>query len=143
MVESYREETGKELSYDQAVKAYQDVGREDIIFGGFDGRAMVATAMAEFRSGVLEYRVQSVFVQPEYRGAGLGRAILTELLSRTNSDYEGCYLLVKKNNTAAIALYRSLGFHINPEASANGDVNYMYRSNYAAIPERALQFAIG
>jgi len=55
-----------------------------------------------------DYEVHTVGVDPAYRGRGIGRRLLGELL-----DFAGdasVYLEVRTDNEAAIALYRSAGF---------------------------------
>ncbi len=143
IVESYQEETGKNLSYDKAMNAYLQAKPEDILLGAFDGDVMAATAMGEYRVNAEEYKIQSVYVCPEYRRQGLGRRILTHLLDCTDLCSEGCYLLVKKTNPDAIKLYRSLGFSINHDVSAQGEVNYMWRSSSFPVAKKLPSCALG
>src|SRR5438876_101155 len=57
--------------------------------------------------------VQNVGVAPEHRGRGLGRALVLKSLSgfRT-AGVPRVYLEVTARNTAAVQLYRSLGFRL-------------------------------
>jgi GNAT superfamily N-acetyltransferase len=55
--------------------------------------------------------VENVVVRPHARGAGVGRALLDEILRRANAD--GCYmvqLLSLEHRLEAHAFYRRLGF---------------------------------
>ncbi|MEO8816601.1 MAG: ribosomal protein S18-alanine N-acetyltransferase [Mycobacterium sp.] len=60
------------------------------------------------RTPPFEFEVHTIGVDPAYHGRGIGRQLLTDLL-----DFAGggvVYLEVRTDNTAAIALYRDLGF---------------------------------
>jgi ribosomal-protein-alanine N-acetyltransferase len=70
--------------------------------GRVDGYAGLAVGAKD------EAEVQTIGVRPDRQGAGLGRALLRDLL-----DVAGrrrTYLEVRTDNTAAIALYRAEGF---------------------------------
>jgi ribosomal protein S18 acetylase RimI-like enzyme/catechol 2,3-dioxygenase-like lactoylglutathione lyase family enzyme len=56
--------------------------------------------------------VQAVFVAPKFRQCGVGRMLLSDLIRRVRqcSGIEQLKLSVVKDNTAAVALYKSLGF---------------------------------
>lgn len=57
--------------------------------------------------------VQNVGVAPEYRGLGLGRAlILQSLFGFREARVNRVYLEVTARNTPAVALYRSVGFRL-------------------------------
>jgi len=56
-------------------------------------------------------KVWGVYANSEYRGQGIGRALLTELLRRVQSQgLEQVALTVSPEQTAARQLYESLGF---------------------------------
>ncbi|AWV47308.1 acetyltransferase [Mycobacterium leprae Kyoto-2] len=55
-----------------------------------------------------EYEVHTIAVDPAYRGRGVGRRLLGELLDFAGSG--AIYLEVRTDNETAIALYRSVGF---------------------------------
>lgn len=70
--------------------------------------------------------IQSVYVAPEARGRGIGRALMVEALTRAAalSGLGQVILTVTAMNTAAVALYRSLGFTaygMEPRALKIGD----------------------
>jgi len=58
--------------------------------------------------------VVSMFVLPEKRGYGVGKALMQELIvqARQISGLEQLYLAVVTTNRAAILLYQSLGFMV-------------------------------
>jgi ribosomal protein S18 acetylase RimI-like enzyme len=56
--------------------------------------------------------ITAMYIAPEWRGLGLGRALLEEVIARARqmAGLEQVRLGVVTTNTAAVALYRSLGF---------------------------------
>jgi ribosomal protein S18 acetylase RimI-like enzyme len=58
--------------------------------------------------------IASLFVVPESQGQGAGKALVQELIARARQlpGLEQLHLAVVTTNTAACALYRSLGFTI-------------------------------
>ena len=60
------------------------------------------------RKPPFEYEVHTIGVDSAYQGRGIGRRLLVELLGFAAGGV--VYLEVRTDNTAAIALYRSLGF---------------------------------
>ena len=59
--------------------------------------------------GVSHGTVQSIAVSPEYRRGGIGKALMKSALEHL-SKYERVYLLVERNNVAAISLYHKFSF---------------------------------
>ncbi len=55
-------------------------------------------------------QIGSVYVLPDYRGKGYGKAIVSAHLSRLFDRYGRVVLFVKRSNTRAIHVYRALGF---------------------------------
>ncbi len=83
--------------------------------GAFVGSQLVArTGVARDRMRKASHRaiVWGVFVAPEQRGTGLGRAIVQRAIeeARTMNGVETLVLSVDARNAPAYALYRSLGF---------------------------------
>jgi GNAT superfamily N-acetyltransferase len=58
-------------------------------------------------------QVGGVFVDPAYRGRGIGRGIMAALVDDIFSRVKSVSLFVKKGNTAARSLYLSMGFEIS------------------------------
>ena len=59
-------------------------------------------------------RILSMYVQPESRGQGVGRALLQEAIAQAKQlvGVEQLHLFVVTTNTAARSLYRSMGFEV-------------------------------
>jgi ribosomal protein S18 acetylase RimI-like enzyme len=55
-------------------------------------------------------QIGGVYVVPELRGLGLGRAVVVDLIKEIVASGRGLALFVKQANTQAIGLYRDLGF---------------------------------
>jgi ribosomal protein S18 acetylase RimI-like enzyme len=58
--------------------------------------------------------ILSMYVQPEFRGLGVGKALLQEVITLANrlSGLEQLHLMVVTTNDAARSLYRSMGFEV-------------------------------
>ncbi|HWC84928.1 MAG TPA: GNAT family N-acetyltransferase [Solirubrobacteraceae bacterium] len=87
-------------------------------------------ALVRFRPSLwslaLECYLAELYVQPEHRGRGLGRALLEGAIDHARergADYMD--LSTAETDTAARALYESLGFS-NREGKPDGPVNYHY-----------------
>lgn len=67
-----------------------------------------------------EGHITNIAVHPEFREAGVGSALLSELIRRSKAEgIKDMTLEVRKSNKAAIALYKKFGFS-----------NYGYRKSY-------------
>jgi len=54
-----------------------------------------------------------IAVQPEFQGAGVGRALLEDAMgSARNHEYSSCFLEVRASNARAIRFYRRKGFEV-------------------------------
>ncbi|MEO7221522.1 MAG: phosphoribosylglycinamide formyltransferase [Devosia sp.] len=56
--------------------------------------------------------IWGVYVQPQARGRGISRALLTEILSSARTQVKQVHLSVVTDNATALALYERLGFTI-------------------------------
>lgn len=101
-------------------------GEESFIFGVFDGERLVGMS-GFFREKRDKRRhkgtVWGVYVTPEYRGRGVGRAVMRGLLEavRELPGLACVYLTVTSANSPARRLYVSLGFRgfgVEPRALA-------------------------
>ncbi|HLH42054.1 MAG TPA: GNAT family N-acetyltransferase [Bryobacteraceae bacterium] len=88
---------------------------ENFVYGAFDRGALVATA-GFYREQRIKRRhkgtVWGVYVAPDYRGLGLGRAVMTALLEsiRALPDLKCVNLSITSTQSPARSLYVSLGF---------------------------------
>ncbi|RLJ70638.1 ribosomal-protein-alanine N-acetyltransferase [Hydrogenivirga caldilitoris] len=56
--------------------------------------------------------IMTFAIAPKYRGKGIGKLFLSELIDRLRESAKVIQLDVRKSNLPAIKLYRSLGFKI-------------------------------
>jgi ribosomal protein S18 acetylase RimI-like enzyme len=121
---SYVSEADIPLSH-VAARLARGAGGEDVVFGAFDdGGALVGLVALGRQKGLkTSHRayVWGMYVAPEARGRGVGRALMDALIAhaRTLPGLERLTLGVEATNEAARALYHSLGFvayGIEPQA---------------------------
>lgn len=94
------------------------------------GAEPCAIAVMRFRLSIwltgLECYLAELYVVPERRGQGIGRALMLEAMAaarRRGADYMD--LGTSEEDVAARALYESLGFD-NHEGRPGGPINYYY-----------------
>jgi ribosomal protein S18 acetylase RimI-like enzyme len=74
----------------------------------------------------LECYLQELYVVPERRGHGLGRALMEAAMETARAEGAGYMDLgTAETDTAARALYEKLGFS-NREGKPDGPINYFY-----------------
>ena len=88
---------------------------DSFVVGAFEERRLVGIAGFHHESGLKSRhkgRIWGVYLTPSYRAQGVGRKMLEALLQRaaTVNGLEQVQLSVTATQTAALALYRSLGF---------------------------------
>ena len=91
--------------------------KEDAFYlGAFESDliGMVYFRRDEGRKNLHKGHVLSMYVKPESRGLGVGKALLQEVITQANclSGLEQLHLMVVTTNDAARALYRSMGFEV-------------------------------
>ena len=74
----------------------------------FTGRLMFKASVASWSPEVAQ--VEGVFVSPAYRGGGVARRSLSEMLRRVLYTVDRVTLYADETNDAALKLYRRLGF---------------------------------
>ena len=90
--------------------------------------AVVGEVLAGFIECIGEKDVVTIdklYVANAFQGQGIGRALMTHLVSDPNFSSAAMQLDVWIENTTAISLYQSFGFEVyaeRPFISANGDV---------------------
>lgn len=74
------------------------------------GQTMITYEWSDWRNGVLWW-IQSVYVEPAYRGGGVFRALHEFIVARAHAQQNVCglRLYVDDHNTAAQATYQRLG----------------------------------
>lgn len=86
-----------------------------VTFGAFvDNKICGNVTLVQETLTKLKHRanIVAMYVDPEQRGSGIGKALLTRAVetAREMKEIEQLYLMVASENTAAIKLYSSLGF---------------------------------
>jgi RimJ/RimL family protein N-acetyltransferase len=121
---TYEEEAGVPVG-EVAARLARGAGGEDVVFGAVDGEGVLVGVAGLRRDSHRKARhrahVWGMYVAPEARGRGLGRALLESLIAhaRTLTGVERLTLSVVPENHAARSLYLRLGFvayGLEPEA---------------------------
>jgi len=73
---------------------------------------VVARAQTNARGWAFD-QIGGIFVDPEFRGLGLGRGVVDALVSDIAARGRGVSLFVKKSNDVARSLYLSMGFSVS------------------------------
>lgn len=86
--------------------------RRDFVVYDLQTKQVVAMLGVIPREDTAKLPEMYILVDPQHQGRGLGRTSLSLLLEwmRGQAEYGGCWLSVTQSNTAAVALYRKLGF---------------------------------
>ena len=127
---SYAEQVDRPLSYFEERVRPTDLR---VTFGAFDGDTLLGTVTLTQESGAKDQHkgvITAMYVTPEARGRGLGRALLLAAIERARATpgVEQAHLGVVTTNTAARALYASVGFEAygtEPHALKLGDGDYL------------------
>ena len=103
---------------------------EDEITVLLAGKGPVGLALLRFRPGLwssgLEAHLQELYVVPDLRGQGIGRALLTEAIELSRGRRaDGIDLNTGETDTAARGLYESMGF-TNREGGSDGPSMLFY-----------------
>jgi ribosomal protein S18 acetylase RimI-like enzyme len=93
--------------------------------GGPDGLAVLRFRPAIWSEG-LECYLAELYVVPDRRGQGLGRALMTAAIEEARAQgADHMDLGTSEDDVAARALYESLGF-VNREGGPDGPIAYYY-----------------
>lgn len=89
--------------------------RRNFVLGGFvDGKLAGVIGFRRLGLENLKHKaaIWGMYVAPDHRGQGLGKALLEECLTRAGKQrgLEAIQLAVESGNRAAIGLYRKAGF---------------------------------
>ncbi|MBN3942044.1 GNAT family N-acetyltransferase [Nostoc sp. NMS9] len=116
------------------------VDNNNFILGCFEDKNLIGIVAFHQESRIkLRHKayISSMYVQQEYRGKGIGKILLNELIERAKAinAVEILLLDIVKNNVLAKALYLSLGFQIyGTEKRA-----YKYNNQYFDLEFMCLQ----
>ncbi len=91
---------------------------EQLILYATEGGRFVGKAGTNARGFAVD-QIGGVYVVPDRRGRGLGRALMESLLVLIGAEGRRAVLFVKPENLAAIGLYRALGFRSIDEFRAD------------------------
>ncbi len=94
---------------------FRDAAPGNFHLGAFEAERLVGMATMLRETGLKDRhkgRIYGVYVTPAWRGKGIGRAVICDLLARARTDpsLEQVLLCVAASQTAAKAMYRRLGF---------------------------------
>ena len=65
------------------------------------------------------FKVNQVYILPEYQGRGIGSACMTRIIDNANLEQKPVVLQVLKVNTRGITFYQRLGFTIVGESTTH------------------------
>jgi ribosomal protein S18 acetylase RimI-like enzyme len=111
----------------ERIRLLLDSGETAVVLGGAgpDGLAVLRFRLSIWSAG-LECYLAELYVVPERRGSGLGRALMQEAIDearRRGADHMD--LGTSETDTAARHLYEALGFS-NRENGPSGPIMYVY-----------------
>ncbi|MCL1878396.1 MAG: GNAT family N-acetyltransferase [Defluviitaleaceae bacterium] len=86
-----------------------------VLFVWQDVRSVAMGMLAESEKSC---RINLVYVAPEFRGRGYGRAIVAALARKARENKRVPILYAARKNLAAVALYKTLGFEILNQATS-------------------------
>ena len=95
---------------------YDPEQRSQYLVALLDDQVVGGCGIAPFNGSAETCELRKLFLLPQSRGRGIGRALTLACLDFARSQgFVQCYLDTLSNMTAAIGLYRSLGFQILAE----------------------------
>lgn len=107
-----RLQLGVQALFADSSKGFYLVAEQD---GSVIGQMMITYEWSDWRNGVFWW-IQSVYVHPDHRRAGVFRSLYlhAESLSRSQPDVCGLRLYVERNNAKAQQTYAGLGMQKTP-----------------------------
>ena len=106
---------GATLESSQAIpeERWKELLAKDYVLCAFDGDAPIGMGRLSLQDGAKDRHkslLTGMYVRPEARGAGVGRAVVSAVLELAESLAEQVLLNVVTTNLAALALCESVGF---------------------------------
>jgi ribosomal-protein-alanine N-acetyltransferase len=96
-------------SFDAAMAVLQDPGKE--VYAVLNGQSVSAFIILDMR-GPLSGYIQTIGVQPDQRGCGLGTTLIRWAEERIARDSPNVFLCVSSFNVSARRLYERLGYQV-------------------------------
>lgn len=112
---------------------------ESTTYGAFEQSKLVGTiSLVKETKLKLRHRanIVAVYVRPENRGDGLGKGLMIKAIekAKTINEIEQLYLTVSTKNSAAIKVYKSIGFEVcGTEERALKYRNTYYDANHMVL----------
>lgn len=108
-------EEHRETSVETIAERFRQAPATTLYLGAFESGTLVGTATFMMDTAMKERHkghIYGVYVSPSNRGKGIARALLQHLLQtvKQNPNLEQVLLAVTARESAAVNLYRSLGF---------------------------------
>jgi ribosomal protein S18 acetylase RimI-like enzyme len=107
--------TPSDETFRRTVAVLLDDPRTEFLLAGEDGLAQLRYRLSAW-TGTEDCWLEDLYVRDTARGSGLGRAMTEACIERARS--RGCRRIeldVNQTNAAAIGLYTSLGFAVEPK----------------------------
>lgn len=100
---------------------------EPIVFGAFIDEKLIGFVEGSKETWHNLFRISNIFILDEYRGFGIGEALLSYMIEyvKNKKEYRGIILETQTCNYVAISLYKKLGFklcRIDTHEYSNHDV---------------------
>ena len=114
--------------------------RGDIIFLAFDEGRAVGFLRVSSREGC--YWVEELFVRPEFRGLGIGRALVERAEEEVKEHDDAIYLLVLPQDKDAIAFWKKLGYDTINTIELVKDLEPSERTSFHTIEVLGERFKI-
>ena len=93
---------------------YHDRAAAGHVFGAFDGETCVGIALCEPQGWNCCLYVWEFHIAPEYRGQGVGRALMAAVEAHARDEGLRCIVCeTQTTNVPAIRFYRALGFTVD------------------------------
>ena len=123
--ESFGSHYARELAFtDQDFAARIEANEQKFMLGAFDGKLLVA--IVGFYKVEDIGNIWGVFTTPEYRGQGISKQMMGEIIDIANADINmhKIQLGVTSESAAALGLYKAVGFEtysIEADAITHGE----------------------
>ena len=104
-------EESSQMADDSFRRALQDT----FVFGAFKEQELIGVARFAASQGVKQKHkgsLISVYLKKEHRGAGIAEALIKKVIEHAKTQVSQLHCTVVADNTAAVELYKKLGFKL-------------------------------